>query len=86
MNHDQFTYWLQGFVEMNNGNMPNQWQWRMIKDHLQTCFVKVTPTYPSAPLTSPYKTLDFPTDPLFPPYKVTCSIDGSKPKGGGGGC
>ena len=49
MNHTEFTYWLQGFVEMNGGKDPTKEQWRMIKDHLQTCFVKVTPTYPQSP-------------------------------------
>lgn len=40
MNHDQFVYWLQGFVEMNGGKEPTKAQWKMIKDHLQLCFVK----------------------------------------------
>ena len=40
MNHDQFAYWLQGFVEMNNGKEPTKAQWKMIKDHLQLIFVK----------------------------------------------
>lgn len=44
MNHDQFTYWLQGFVEMNGGKEPTKQQWQMIKDHLQLCFNKVTPS------------------------------------------
>ena len=43
MNHDQFTYWLQGFVEMNGGKEPTKAQWQMIKDHLQLCFIKMTP-------------------------------------------
>ena len=68
MNHEQFAYWLQGFVEMNSGNPPNVWQWRMIKDHLQTCFNKVTPSYPQT---------------LFPgnlPLPVTCSnLTGNMP-------
>lgn len=42
MNTEQFTYWLQGFVEIH-GAPPSAEQWQMIKDHLQTCFVKVTP-------------------------------------------
>ncbi len=45
MNHDQFTYWLQGFVEMNGGKEPTKQQWQMIKDHLKLCFNKVTPPY-----------------------------------------
>jgi hypothetical protein len=43
MNHDQFTYWLQGFVEMNGGKEPTKSQWKMIKDHLNLCFCKITP-------------------------------------------
>lgn len=42
MNHDQFAYWLQGFVEMNGGKEPTKAQWKMIKDHLQLCFWKTT--------------------------------------------
>ena len=43
MNQDQFAYWLQGFVEMNGGKEPTKAQWKMIKDHLQLCFKKMTP-------------------------------------------
>jgi len=92
MNHDQFTYWLQGFVEMNGGNMPNEWQWRMIKDHLQTCFVKVTSTYPQSPVTPSIpdmwswgKPTPYPT-----PYTTVGGSYGGDikvvKKGGGGGC
>ncbi|HDG0630495.1 TPA: hypothetical protein PFA69_004638 [Serratia marcescens] len=42
MTPEQFTYWLQGFVELH-GEMPSEAQWESIKDHLQTVFVKVTP-------------------------------------------
>lgn len=93
MTPEQFAYWLQGFVETNSGNPPNVWQWKMIKDHLQTCFNKVTPNYPS--------------NPYAPPWTVTCSNSadnmplnitadgkkiyggyggGSKRNGGGGAC
>ena len=74
MNHDQFTYWLQGFVEMNGGAKPNDWQWQMIRDHLQLCFVKVTKDFPfnshggSGVFGTIHHTYDKP------------------PKGGGGGC
>ena len=90
MNHDQFTYWLQGFVEMNGGKDPTKEQWRMIKDHLQTCFVKVTPTYPQSPTIpdmwawgpAPYTPYD------LKPYTLTVSTNTIKTKknGGGGGC
>lgn len=43
MNSEQFTYWLQGFVELN-GSEPTAEQWQSIKDHLNTVFVKVTPS------------------------------------------
>lgn len=84
MTPEQFAYWLQGFVEMNSGNSPNVWQWRMIKDHLQTCFNKITPSYPQ-------------TNPYAPPWTVTCSNStdnmflgeygaGGRRTGGGGAC
>lgn len=64
MNNDQFTYWLQGFVEMNGGKEPTKQQWQIIKDHLKLCFNKVTPSYPQL---EPYR------DPIQPPFKVTCT-------------
>ncbi|WP_440466889.1 hypothetical protein ACKI1H_27060 [Pseudomonas sp. YH-1] len=42
MTSEQFSYWLQGFVELN-GSEPTAEQWQSIKDHLKTVFVKVTP-------------------------------------------
>lgn len=84
MTSDQFTYWLQGFVEMNNGNMPNSWQWQMIKDHLQLCFNKVTPPYQQPP----YKIASYTGAGIgggeFPQYVYSAKVD--KPTGGGGGC
>lgn len=41
MKAEQFTYWLQGFVEIN-GDVPTEEQWEIIKEHLQTVFCKVT--------------------------------------------
>jgi hypothetical protein len=102
MNHDQFVYWLQGFVEMNGGKQPTKEQWKMITDHLKLCFNKVTPPYQIRPLSeemTPYH-----TNPLQPPFKVTCTtaavggsfggdlklVSGSygevKRNGGGGAC
>jgi hypothetical protein len=86
MNHDQFTYWLQGFVEMNGGKEPTKAQWKMIKDHLKLCFNKVTPSYTQL---EPYR------NPIQPPFRVTCTSgvneimpDGkviTRGYGGGGG-
>jgi len=39
-----FTYWLQGFAELNP-EPPTADQWQVIKDHLALVFKKETPTY-----------------------------------------
>lgn len=44
MTAQEFTYWLQGFSEIN-GATPTQAQWKIIQDHLQLVFKKVTPKY-----------------------------------------
>lgn len=43
MNAEKFSYWLQGFVELTDGQHPTERQWAIIKDHLQLVFTKVTP-------------------------------------------
>ena len=95
MNNDQFTYWLQGFVEMNDGKEPTKAQWKMIKDHLQLCFVKggvMIPQgqyrYPEAmnqwytPIVSQGGGLGSEAD-RYAQYRVG---GGGRPQGGGGGC
>jgi hypothetical protein len=42
MTPEQFTYWLQGFVEVGK-TPPTPEQWQEIKNHLATVFHKVTP-------------------------------------------
>lgn len=42
MTPDQFTYWLQGFAEVN-GAAPTREQWQIICDHLALVFKKETP-------------------------------------------
>lgn len=44
MSTDQFCYWLQGFNELVGKN-PTEEQWRIIQDHLNLVFNKVTPNY-----------------------------------------
>ena len=64
MSPEQFSYWLQGFVELCPEQQPSQAQWNAIKDHLSTVFVKVTPpmgkpdsgTPPAIPALFPEKT------------------------------
>lgn len=53
MTPEQFTYWLQGYAELN-AEPPTGEQWQSIKDHLATVFHKVTPVrgyMPFPPLT-----------------------------------
>lgn len=45
MTAEQFAYWLQGYVELNPGKVPDPEQWKSITEHLQTVFVKVTPAF-----------------------------------------
>jgi len=77
MNHDQFAYWLQGFVEMNGGKEPTKAQWKMIKDHLQLCFVKGGVNIPQGQYRYPVH-----MQPLLTPV-IRGGYGG---QGGGGGC
>lgn len=49
MTPQEFTYWLQGFAELTD-HLPDEEQWKSIKDHLALTFTKVTP-----PFLGPYK-------------------------------
>lgn len=42
MTAEQFCYWIQGFAELSNGP-PSAAQWKLIQDHLDLVFNKVTP-------------------------------------------
>lgn len=44
MTPEQFAYWLQGFMEMENPKTLNLRQTKVIKDHLAQVFEKKTPT------------------------------------------
>lgn len=82
MTPESFVYWLQGFVELNDGEMPTQAQWKSIVEHLSTIFNKVTPKYdPSRKICS--------NDNLFIPLQekyCALGVQGSKgqPNEGGG--
>lgn len=43
MTPESFTYWLQGFVELQDSDTISEKQWLMIKDHLKLVFDKKTP-------------------------------------------
>ena len=45
MTPEQFTYWLQGFIEINDPKTIGEKETQIIKDHLCTVFNKVTPKY-----------------------------------------
>ena len=47
---DLFVYWLQGFAELNPFTVPSPDQWRIIKDHLNLVFDKVTPNRIESPV------------------------------------
>lgn len=77
MTPEQFAYWLQGFAEMDNSeHPPTKEQWKMIKDHLQTVFKKVTPPLTQNPWniqpqiqpTNPYNNQIIPGQ--FPPTTI----------------
>ena len=42
---EQFVYWLQGFLEIENPTSLGAKQTTVIKDHLALVFKKVTPDY-----------------------------------------
>jgi hypothetical protein len=77
MNQDQFAYWLQGFVEMNGGKEPTKAQWKMIKDHLQLCFVKGGVSIPQGQYRYPVH---------MQPWLTPVIRGGYGGQGGGGGC
>lgn len=43
MTPEQFSYWLNGFVELNPQAMLTLTQWQIVKDHLALVHQKVTP-------------------------------------------
>lgn len=45
MNSQEFAYWLQGFVELQDSDSISDKQWLVIKDHLKLVFDKMTPAY-----------------------------------------
>jgi hypothetical protein len=92
MNHDQFAYWLQGFVEMNDGKEPTKAQWKMIKDHLQLCFVKGGTMIPQGQYRYPENMRQWLTPIVSQGGGLGSDIGqyavggGGRPQGGGGGC
>jgi hypothetical protein len=78
MTTEQFTYWLQGFMEVANPTTLDEVQVQQIKDHLNLVFDKQTPsiTISTPNWQEPHRTvpdqgLDWTWKPN--PYTVTCT-------------
>ena len=85
MTAEQFTYWLQGFMEINDPEALGVRETQIIKDHLKLVFEKKTPertnmteivgvpnsTRPIQPYISPN---DWSINPKpYNPYQITCT-------------
>ena len=55
MSEKEFCYWLQGMFELTDPKELTEAQTKMIKDHLQLVFKKVTLTYGSGTITQVLK-------------------------------
>lgn len=62
MTPEQFVYWLQGFLELSSASRMEEYQIKMIRDHLATVFHKVTPVVDT---TRPWAPGDFGGDPTY---------------------
>ena len=78
MTAEQFVYWLQGFMEINEPESIGKTETRIIKDHLALVFEKETPTRVRTGYGIPNKT-EIVTNPYekgYPvtnPYTITCT-------------
>ena len=45
MAQETFIIWLKGYVDLAAPSVINEQEWKIIKDHLQLVFTKVTPNY-----------------------------------------
>jgi len=57
MTAEQFTYWLQGFIEINDPKTIGEKETQIIKDHLATVFNKVTPIWKGPYVSPPQPTI-----------------------------
>ncbi len=57
MTAEQFTYWLQGFMETADPKSIDEKQTQIIKDHLKLVFTKVTPDYTYTPIPKDFGTI-----------------------------
>ena len=82
MTPNDFTYWLQGFFEMTEGNNLTEKQVQIIRDHLGLIFDKQTEDYSKRTEPAPeewVRTGKFPMPDDYPePVKIVCSTADSK--------
>ena len=72
MTAEQFVYWLQGYLEIDNpDNIPLN-QTKIIKDHLKLVFDKQTPDRTFTPPLAPMPITPYPTWQDPNPFKVIC--------------
>lgn len=74
MTPEQFTYWLQGFMEISNPTTLDETQIQIIKDHLALVFDKQTPDRISIPPLAPMPTTPYPIwqEPYTIPFNPVC--------------
>jgi len=72
MTTEQFTYWLQGFMEVANPTTLDATQTQIIKDHLALVFDKQTPDRTFIPPLAPMPTTPYPMWQEPNPFKVIC--------------
>ena len=72
MTAEQFTYWLQGFMEMTDPVKLSKKETQMIKDHLKLVFDKQTPevSLPSIQHGEGFR---------ITPYQITCDDNNNLP-------
>ncbi len=75
MTPEQFTYWLQGFMETADPKSIDEKQTQIIKDHLALVFTKVTPIYKPVDtndLLKKFNENDFKIDWTYRPGQTLC--------------
>jgi hypothetical protein len=72
MTAEQFTYWLQGFMEICDPETLDERQTQIIKDHLKLVFDKQTPdvSLPMIQREEPFR---------ITPYQITCDDNNNFP-------
>lgn len=77
MTSEQFAYWMQGFAELN-AEPPTAEQWKSIREHLATVFVKVTPqvSFPSPGFPRGLRDQNIAWPQLGREIQITCDASG----------